>query len=64
MILADEPTANLDTRTSDEVFELLMRLQQDLKVTVMLCSHDNDLISKTHRQISITDGKITGEVTK
>lgn len=62
LILADEPTANLDTKTSDEVFELLMRLQQDLKVTVMLCSHDNDLISRTERQIKITDGKITGEI--
>lgn len=62
LILADEPTANLDTKTSDEVFELLMRLQQDLKVTVMLCSHDNDLISRTCRQIKITDGQITGEL--
>lgn len=62
LILADEPTANLDTKTSDEVFELLMRLQTDLKVTVMLCSHDLDLISRTHRQIKITDGQITGEV--
>lgn len=64
LILADEPTANLDTKTSDEVFELLIRLQQDLKVTVMLCSHDNDLISRTHRQITIVDGHIVGEVTK
>lgn len=64
LILADEPTANLDTKTSDEVFQLLMRLQQDLKVTVMLCSHDNDLISRTHRQIKITDGQITGEIKK
>lgn len=62
LILADEPTANLDTKTSDEIFELLMRLQQDLKVTVMLCSHDYDLISRTHRQIKITDGQITGEI--
>ena len=64
LILADEPTANLDTKTSEEVFELLVRLQEDLKVTVMLCSHDNDLISRTHRQIKITDGQITGEVIK
>jgi putative ABC transport system ATP-binding protein len=64
LILADEPTANLDTKTSDEVFELLMRLQLDLKVTVMLCSHDNDLISRTNRQITIVDGHIEKEVTK
>ncbi len=61
MILADEPTANLDTRTSEEVFELLTDLQKDLNVTVMLCSHDMDLISKTKRQISISDGMIISD---
>lgn len=61
LILADEPTANLDTKTSDEVFDLLMGLQQDLKVTVMLCSHDTDLIAKTHRQIKISDGHIVSD---
>lgn len=61
MILADEPTANLDTRTSEEVFDLLMELQKDLRVTVMLCSHDMDLISKTQRQIKISDGIILGD---
>lgn len=64
LILADEPTANLDTKTSEEVFDLLVRLQEDLKVTVMLCSHDNDLISRTQRQIKISDGQIVGEVRK
>ncbi len=64
LILADEPTANLDTKTSEEVFELLVRLQQDLRVTVMLCSHDNDLIERTQRQIKISDGQIAGEIKK
>ena len=62
LILADEPTANLDTKTSDEIFNLLINLQKDLNVTVMLCSHDNDLIAKTHRQIKISDGIIQSEV--
>ena len=61
LILADEPTANLDTKTSDEIFELLLRLQRDLKVTIMLCSHDQDLISKTSRQINISDGHIISD---
>lgn len=64
LILADEPTANLDTKTSEEIFELLVRLQQDLKVTVMLCSHDNDLISRTQRIIKISDGQIAEEIRK
>lgn len=61
LILADEPTANLDTKTSDEVFELLMDLQKDLNVTVMLCSHDPDLIGRTRRQIKISDGQILSD---
>jgi putative ABC transport system ATP-binding protein len=61
LILADEPTANLDSKTSNEIFELLLNLQQDLKVTVMLCSHDLELISRTRRQITIADGEIVGE---
>ena len=61
LILADEPTANLDTKTSEEIFDLLIRLQEDLKVTVILCSHDNDLISKTKRQIKISNGLIIGD---
>jgi putative ABC transport system ATP-binding protein len=62
LILADEPTANLDTKTSDEVFDLLKNLHKDLNVTVMLCSHDSDLISKTQRQIKISDGLIISDV--
>ena len=61
LILADEPTANLDTKTSEEIFELLQGLQRDLHVTVMLCSHDQDLIAKTHRQIKISDGHIISD---
>lgn len=61
LILADEPTANLDTKTSDEIFDLLSGLHRDLKVTVMLCSHDQDLISKTYRQIKISDGHILSD---
>jgi putative ABC transport system ATP-binding protein len=61
LILADEPTANLDTKTSEEVFDLLTGLQQDLKVTIMLCSHDPDLIAKTKRQIKISDGLIIND---
>lgn len=61
LILADEPTANLDTKTSEEVFDLLMGLQKDLNVTVMLCSHDPDLIDKTRRQIKISDGHILSD---
>lgn len=58
LILADEPTANLDTKTSDEVFNLLLKIQADLKVTIMLCTHDQDLIAQTRRKIHISDGML------
>lgn len=58
IILADEPTANLDTKTSAEIFQLLVDLQKQLRVTIILCSHDDELISKTDRKIKISDGKI------
>lgn len=62
IILADEPTANLDTKTSDEIFQLLVDLQKKLHVTIILCSHDDDLIAKTNRKIKISDGKIIDTV--
>lgn len=62
IILADEPTANLDSKTSQEVFDLLVQLQRELHITVLLCSHDNDLISQTKRIVRIADGKIVEEI--
>jgi putative ABC transport system ATP-binding protein len=61
LILADEPTANLDSKTSSEIFQLLVDLQKDLNVTIMLCSHDPDLIAKTNRQVRITDGHMVSD---
>ncbi len=61
ILLADEPTANLDTKTSKEIFDILLHLQENMKVTVMLCSHDPDLIALTKRQIKISDGQIISQ---
>jgi len=58
LILADEPTANLDSKTSEEILEILINLQKELNVTIMLCSHDPDLIALTRRQIKLQDGII------
>lgn len=58
LILADEPTANLDTKTSQEIFDILTNLHSKLNVTVMLCSHDPDLIALSKREIRISDGHI------
>jgi putative ABC transport system ATP-binding protein len=58
LILADEPTANLDSANSQAIFNLLLKLQKEMKVTVILCTHDDDLIRQTSRQIKLLDGKI------
>jgi putative ABC transport system ATP-binding protein len=58
LILADEPTANLDSVNSQAIFNLLLKLQKEMKVTVILCTHDDDLIRQTARQIRLSDGKI------
>lgn len=58
LILADEPTANLDTKTSKEIIDIMTSLQEKLHVTIMLCSHDPDMINLTRRQIKISDGII------
>ena len=57
VLLADEPTGNLDQRTGTEIIALFERLHQE-GVTVILVTHDHSLAERTDRQIVIVDGKI------
>ncbi|OGM10043.1 ABC transporter ATP-binding protein [Candidatus Woesebacteria bacterium RBG_13_34_9] len=59
IILADEPTGNLDTKTGDEILNLLEQLNKDFGVTVVLVTHEKDVAVRTKRNIYIRDGKIT-----
>lgn len=61
IILADEPTGNLDTKTGDEVFHLLKMLSDKFKRTVIMVTHNPDLAIKTHRIIYLKDGEIERE---
>ncbi len=58
LILADEPTGNLDTKTGEEIMKLLKELNKEEKITVIIVTHEPDIAAKTKRQIRIVDGKI------
>lgn len=58
IILADEPTGNLDTATGEEILKLLSSLNHDLGVTVVVVTHDQYVARKTDRQIFVRDGMI------
>ncbi|MFA5897277.1 MAG: ABC transporter ATP-binding protein [Thermoplasmata archaeon] len=62
LILADEPTGELDTKTGHEILELFQRLNQDLHKTAIVVTHDQRVASIAHRILEIVDGKIVGEV--
>ncbi len=61
MMLADEPTGNLDSKTGQEVLELIGRLNQDGK-TIVLVTHDERVAARAHRVIHMKDGQIDREV--
>jgi len=58
IILADEPTGNLDSKTGDEILDIMEKLNDDFGVTVILVTHEMDVAKRTKRQIYIKDGKI------
>lgn len=58
LILADEPTGNLDTKTGQEILALLQELNKKEQMTVVIVTHDPKVAEKTKRSITIVDGKI------
>ncbi len=61
LLLADEPTGNLDTRTSEEVHELLFRLNAEHKMTVLVVTHNMELARRTARRIRMADGRLVDD---
>jgi putative ABC transport system ATP-binding protein len=61
IILADEPTGNLDSRTSDELMGLLLRLNSDRGITVVFITHEEEIARRTNRIIRMRDGRIAAE---
>ena len=60
VILADEPTGNLDSTTADEVVEVLQSLSIEHGVTVIVVTHAEDVARRTGRRIRLRDGKVAG----
>ncbi len=61
LILADEPTGNLDSKASDEIVSLLRKSNKDLNQTIIMITHNMEIAKFADRIIKIEDGKIVGE---
>ncbi len=64
IVLADEPTANLDTATSHELIDLMRRLNEEKGATFLFATHDSRLLDRVSRLITIVDGLITEDEKK
>jgi putative ABC transport system ATP-binding protein len=58
LLLADEPTGNLDSKTTGEVMELLERLVEEDQLTLLLVTHEDDIAARAHRVLTVRDGRI------
>jgi putative ABC transport system ATP-binding protein len=64
ILLADEPTGNLDTNNGAHIFDLLLKLNHERKTTLVLVTHDAVLAEKADRKISLRGGHVVGDVVK
>ncbi|MES2190962.1 MAG: ABC transporter permease [Pseudomonadota bacterium] len=61
LVLADEPTGNLDTRTSHEIMHTLLHLNQAQGVTIVVVTHERDIANYTQRVVTMRDGRIVSD---
>ena len=61
IVLADEPSGNLDSRNRDEIHRLFFELRDELGQTMVIVTHDEQLAASTDRCIRLSDGMICGE---
>ena len=64
IILADEPTGNLDSDTTEQVYELLREINKRYKTTFIIITHDRHIAEKADRIVEIKDGRINLDITK
>ena len=58
IVMADEPTGNLDTKSGDEIMNLLLGLNQERGVTLIIVTHDPEVAARTNRIVTIRDGQV------
>jgi putative ABC transport system ATP-binding protein len=63
VVLADEPTGNLDTKSGEMVIDLLASLHRDLQITLILVTHDQWVAERADRVLSLADGRLIGDST-
>ena len=64
VVVADEPTGSLDTKTSDQIQTLLQRLNQELDITLLMVTHDADAANIASRRLLLDEGKFLEETTE
>ena len=62
IVMADEPTGNLDTKSGDEIMQLLLKLNQELDTTLIIVTHDPEVAEFTDRIVTIRDGVVEGNL--
>ncbi|MCD6355177.1 MAG: ABC transporter ATP-binding protein [Prolixibacteraceae bacterium] len=63
-VLADEPTANLDSKSTENLLDIMEQLNKDEKITFIFSTHDQRVVNKARRIITLEDGKIINDVKK
>jgi len=61
LVLADEPTGNLDTKTADQIFEVMREFNRELGVAFLIVTHDPRLATRCDRTIDLVDGRIVSD---
>ncbi|MBE9484270.1 MAG: ABC transporter ATP-binding protein [Bacteroidetes bacterium] len=60
-ILADEPTANLDSRSTNELLDIMLRMKEESNITFLFSTHDKRVMDKAKRIVTIDDGKVASD---
>ncbi len=61
LLLADEPTGNMDSRTSHEIMDILVQLNQEEGLTVIVITHEADIANRASRRLTLRDGKLEAD---